>query len=308
MDFPVLSEGQRIERLQPPKGKVRMVLDTDTYNEIDDQFAVVQALLSPKKLNVEALYAAPFSNSRSAGPGDGMEKSYQEILRLLRRLGRPHKGFVFKGSKGYLAAADQPRPSAAARDLVRRARSAKKTPLYVVAIGAITNVASAVLMDPKIIKNIVVVWLGGHAHYWPRVHEFNLKQDVHASRLMFDCGVPLIHMPCMGVTTHLATTVPEIERYVRGRGAIGDYLADIFAEYGRDKYAWSKVLWDMVTIAYLLDPGWVPTTLVHSPILTDQLTWSHDSGRHLIRCATYVKRDPIFADFFRKLEAFAKKR
>ncbi|MBE0698068.1 MAG: nucleoside hydrolase, partial [Anaerolineaceae bacterium] len=39
-----------------------MVLDTDTYNEIDDQFAVVYALLSPEQLQVEALYAAPFTN------------------------------------------------------------------------------------------------------------------------------------------------------------------------------------------------------------------------------------------------------
>jgi purine nucleosidase len=101
-DFPEISESERIARLTPPEGKVRMVLDTDTYNEIDDQFAVVYALLSKEKLNVEALYAAPFSNSRSDGPGDGMEKSYEEILRLLDRLGIEPDGFVFKGSRVYL--------------------------------------------------------------------------------------------------------------------------------------------------------------------------------------------------------------
>ena len=67
--------------LKPPaKRPVRMVLDTDTYNEIDDQFAVVYALISPE-LDVQAVYAAPFHNNRSSGPGDGMEKSYEEILR-----------------------------------------------------------------------------------------------------------------------------------------------------------------------------------------------------------------------------------
>ncbi|MFC1725309.1 hypothetical protein ACFL4T_06755 [candidate division KSB1 bacterium] len=45
---------------EPPAGRVRMVLDTDTYNEIDDQFAVVYSLISPERLNVEAIYAAPF--------------------------------------------------------------------------------------------------------------------------------------------------------------------------------------------------------------------------------------------------------
>ena len=56
-----------------------MVLDTDTYNEIDDQFALVYALLSPERLNVEAIYAAPFHNKRSQGPEDGMHRSYDEI-------------------------------------------------------------------------------------------------------------------------------------------------------------------------------------------------------------------------------------
>jgi purine nucleosidase len=86
MDFPALSPAFRLDRLQPPSGKVRMVLDTDTYNEIDDQFALVHALLSPDSMDVEAIYAAPFHNSRSANAGDGMEKSHEEILRLLERL------------------------------------------------------------------------------------------------------------------------------------------------------------------------------------------------------------------------------
>jgi purine nucleosidase len=176
------------------------------------------------------------------------------------------------------------------------------TPLYVVAIGALTNVASAILIEPGIIERIVVVWLGGNALHWPHTDEFNLSQDLLASRLIFDCGVPLVHVPCRGVTTHLLTTVPEIERYVEGRGAIGDYLAQIFKAYVADHYAWSKVLWDIATIAYLIDDRWVPTEIVHSPILTDQLTWSFDNSRHLIRSANFVHRDQIFRDLFTKLE------
>ena len=45
--YPAISQCQRIEMLRPPSERpVRMVLDTDTYNEIDDQFAVVYALIS----------------------------------------------------------------------------------------------------------------------------------------------------------------------------------------------------------------------------------------------------------------------
>ena len=302
MNFPKLSDAKRLSRLQPPTGKVRMVLDTDTYNEVDDQFALVHTLLSPDRLSVEAIYAAPYFNDRSTGPADGMEKSYEEIHRLLEKLNWPQRDFVYRGSPAYLDASLQPVESAAARDLIERAlASPDNDPLYVVAIGAITNVASAVLLEPKIIEKIVVVWLGGHALHWPNTREFNLKQDVPAARLLFDCGVPFVLIPCMGVVSHLHTTIPELEAYVSGRGAIGDYLVEIVKGYHGDHRGWSKVIWDISTIAYLLDESWTPSHLVHSPVLTDQVTWSVDPRRHLIRYVYHLDRDAIFRDLFDKL-------
>ncbi len=307
MKLPQLADTFRVDRLQPRSGKIDMVLDTDTYNEIDDQFAVVYSLLSPERLRVQAIYAAPFFNKRSSGPADGMGRSYEEILRLLKRLDISPENFVFRGATSYLPAADSPVESSAAVDLIQKAMARKDEPLYVVAIGAITNVASAILMEPKIIEKIVVVWLGGHAFFRPHTAEFNLKQDIHASRLIFDCGVPLVHIPCHGVTTHLLTTLSEIEMFVRGRGSIGDYLADIYKDFHEDHFAVSKVIWDIATVAWLINPEWVPTDIVHSPIVTDQLTWSFDRSRHLIRSANMVHRDLIFRDLFSKLENFSAK-
>ncbi|MBN1878145.1 MAG: nucleoside hydrolase [Anaerolineae bacterium] len=310
MKFPTLSDTFRLARLEPPTGKVQMVLDTDTYNEVDDQFAVVYALLSAERLELQALYAAPFFNNRSTGPADGMEKSYQEILRLLERLDAMPEGgptwsdFVFRGSDRYLPDWAHPVESDAARDLIVKAmaRAEEDDPLYVVAIGAITNVASAILMEPEIIKRIVIVWLGGNALHWPHTKEFNLWQDPQAARVIFDCGVPVVQLPCMNVVSHLHTTVAEIERYVQGRGAIGDYLAETVKGYHQDHFAWSKVIWDIAAIAYLLNEAWTPTDLVHSPIVTDQGTWSFDNGRHFIRTVYHVHRDLIFRDLFTKLD------
>ncbi len=233
-----------------------------------------------------------------------MEKSYEEICRILEKLNRTSDHFVFPGAKHFLSDDATPCQSDAVRDLIDRAMVTKERPLYVIAIGAITNISSAILLEPNILERIVVVWLGGHALHWFHAKEFNLRQDVFASRLLFDCGVPLVHIPCKGVTTHLLTTVAEIERYMQGQGAIGDYLTNIFKAYSTDHYAWSKVLWDMAAVAYLINDLWVPTTLIHSPILTDQMTWSHDSSRHFIRYAHFVHRDSIFRDFFTKLASY----
>lgn len=300
MEFPKISNQFLLNRLEAPRGKISMVLDTDTYNEIDDQFALVYALTSGDRISVEAVYAAPFCNPRATTPGEGMEKSYEEILRVLTRMNRNADGFVFKGSRRYLESMDTPCESEAARDLVDRAMNAEG-PLYVAAIGAITNIASAILLEPRIIEKIVVVWLSGTSLYWPSAREFNLEQDVYASKILFNCGVPLIHIPCTNVTSHLITTTHEIKHYLQGKNEIADYLCDIFMDYSSKSGTMSKVLWDIAVIAWLVHPQWVPEYIVHSPVLTDNLTWSTDERRHFIKSAFAINRDAVFGDLFQKI-------
>ena len=149
MEWPKMDEKTRMERLEIRSGRVDMVLDTDTYNEVDDQFALCYSLLSPERVNLQAVYAAPFHNNRSTDPEDGMKKSYDEIVRLLGTVNVPSQDFVFKGSRSYLTDKNTPVDSPAARDLVSRAMARPDgDPLYVVAIGCITDVASALIMEP----------------------------------------------------------------------------------------------------------------------------------------------------------------
>lgn len=297
-----ISDFERVKRLTLPEGRLDMVLDTDTYNEVDDQFALAYALLSPERLNVQAIYAAPFHNSRSSGPADGMQRSYDEILRFLGKLSIPAEGLVFKGSQAYLPDASTPVDSPAARDLIARAMARPEGDLlYVVAIGAITNVASALLMEPRIASKIAIVWLGGHPTSYPTAREFNLYQDVPAARVIFDCGAPVTLVPCMGVASHLLTSVAELENCIGGKNELCDALIEIVRGYSKDHFAWAKEIWDISTIAYLIHPDWMPSKLVHSPLLTDDCRWAHDETRHLIRECYICHRNPIFKDLFTKL-------
>ena len=301
-NYPKIDEAVRIKKLAPPTGKIKMVLDTDTYNEVDDQFALAYALLSPEKIDLLAVYAAPFHNDRSANAGDGMEKSYEEILRLLKFMNKSADGFAFRGSNRYLESIDTPVKSPAVEDLIKKAMaSSPENPLYVVPIGCITNIASAILIEPKIIERIVVVWLGGNALYWPHQWEFNLQQDVVAAQVVFNSGVPFVTLPCQNGVSHLHTTIPELKYYLEGKNELSDYLYKIVLEYSGGQKAWSKVIWDVSAIAWLVNPAWVSTDLVHSPILTDQKTFSVDHSRHFMRMATSLNRDAIFRDLFEKL-------
>ncbi len=316
-DFPKLSEETRLVRLMPPEGKVRFVLDTDAFNEIDDQFAIVYALLSPEKLDVEAIYAAPFAptplapmpfhKDRSSGPADGMEKSYEEILRVLEKMNIAADDLAYRGSTSYLKDRDKPEKSEAVRDLIERALREEEDLLYVAGIGAMTNIASAILIEPRIIDRIVVI-CGGHPLHWRSACTYNLSQDIAASRLIFDCGVPLVHLTSFGVVSHMKTSVHEIEEYVQGRGAIGDYLCEIFRDFHSRYCPEALTLWiaDLADIAWLVNSKWIPSEITHSPILTDQMTWSHDWRRHLMRETKLLWRDPVFRDLYTKLDAFAR--
>lgn len=92
-----------LKRLRAPQGKVDVVLDTDTYNEVDDQFAVAYMVASEDKLNIKGIYLAPFRNEKAETPAIGMEKSYQEIGNILTLCKREDlKALVHRGSEQFL--------------------------------------------------------------------------------------------------------------------------------------------------------------------------------------------------------------
>ncbi len=359
MKFPPISDEQRRRLLEPPKGRVRVVIDTDTMNEIDDQFALAWALLSQDRLQIEGVYAAPYSlqyrvdamlrifEQREAGvelseddrkfnahygghiaaliaqgkhprelqvegPDIGMERSYDEILVVYEKLGLKPDGLVFRGSPRYLRSLDEPVVSPAAEHLVKLALdSSPENPLYVAAIGCPTNVASAMLMNPEIIRNIVVTWTAAFPTTANRPnYSFNTEQDMLASQLLFDSGVPLVYLPGFHVGAQLSVSLPEMETWVKGRGAIGDYLYWLYTHNPlherqgiTDHFGRTWIIWDLINFAWMLNDEWVPSDLVPAPVLGDDRRWYRDRpGRHFIREAYDISRDAIFRDFFTKLE------
>ncbi len=297
--FPPLSDSLMLERLSPPGRRVDVVLDTDTFNEVDDQFALAYCLLSPGHVNLQAVYAAPFLNDRSSSPADGMEKSYQEILNVLGLMGMKDSVPVFKGSETFLDVPEKPVRSPAALDLVDRAMKRKGSdPLYVLAIGCPVNIASALLIEPAIRENIVLVWLGGHPVHWRDAWEFNCQQDMLSSQIVYNSGVPFVQIPCKNVAEHLRTSVEELKEHLGGKGKLADYLYQIVKSYNKGMKVWSKVIWDISVVAWLIDPEWVPSEIIHAPILTDQHSYSEDNRRHLMRIATDINRDAVFGDLF----------
>lgn len=354
--FPSISDEQRKRALEPPGGPVRIVIDTDAANEIDDQYALAWALLSQDQLNIEGVYAVPYSfgvyrkrllrtydlikankdvpdmlkgfigwvkNLQSLGkkpedvhfctPSEGMEESYQEILTVYDKLGLSPDHSTLRGSPRYITSYDEPVKSEAAEHLIECALASDE-PLYVVAIGATTNIASALLLAPEIVSRIVVTWTAGYpSHTNIFNHSFNLVQDILGSQLLFDSGVPMVYLPGFYLGAQLRLSLPEVESYVKGRGGIGDYLHylythnPIYEQRGiQGHFGRSWVIWDLINFAWLMNPDWVPSRLVPTPTLGSDQYW-HLDGRnnYPMREAFEIDRDGIFRDFFTKLNRAA---
>lgn len=324
-----------------PEGPLRVVIDTDTANEIDDQFALAWALLSPDQLTVEAIHAAPFCHGhyfeavdraaerrggtrtrleslaeqigperrarmRAEHPADeGERRSREEIHRILDVMDLPAPPPVKAGSTRFMESPTDIVESEAAGHLIERAHRGEGT-LYVPTIGAPTNVAAALLMDPSIAERIVVIFLAGYPSASPHGDDsFNLVQDRHASNVLFESDVPLLYQPGYHVAEVLGFSLPDCERWVKGHGPLGDLLHDIYVnnpiDAAVDRVGRSWVIWDIIAIAWLLDPSWAPTFETDRARVTERHTWEPTAGR--MHEAYRVQRNEIFADLLAKLHA-----
>ena len=303
-----MTNEQYLKNLKVPTGQIDIVLDTDAYNEIDDQFAIAYMLKYKNKLNVKGIYAAPFYNSRSSGPEDGMLKSYDEVVRLLKLADENELcKRVLHGSRGYLRDEKTPVVSTAANDIVRLASSySPENPLYVVAIGAVTNIASALLLNPEIADNIVIVWLGGHARHWHDTKEFNMMQDIAAARVVMGSSAPFVQLPCFGVVSEFSVSAPELRHWLSGKNPLADYLCENTVREGercKASMAWTRVIWDVTAIAWLLNEE---NRFMYSQI-TDTLLpdYNFKYERHPLKkkmCyVTNINRDRLMTDLFLKL-------
>ncbi len=282
-----------LEDIKSPRKK-KVVLDTDTYNEIDDQYALSYCYLADI-IDLVAVHAAPFHNHRSESFEDGMIKSYNEIKRVLNLLDPAYTVPVLEGSRTTIEVSGDIVDSPAARNLIDIVKSSDEI-VYVLAIGAITNVTSAVLMDPSIKDNMCVIWLGGNQLDSNNLGEFNLVQDFTAGQMLLNCGVPLLLCPAWCVTSVLTANHALIEE-LKGHNSVCDYLFQIteecYVEAG-SRPDWIRTIWDIAAPAILDRPECAEIEVVPTPIFTDQRVYAFDSTRHKMLYLKSLNREIVY--------------
>ena len=284
--------------------KKKIILDTDMYNEIDDQFALTYLMKSLDTFDIEAITIAPFfKKSYSMTIAEGTDKSYEVTLNLLDMLNKSeYKDVVYKGAKNYFN--DSKESNDAVNKIIKIANKNEKT--TILAIGAITNVALAIDKAPEIINKIKVVWLGGNTFLTKDNSEFNFEQDIKAVQTVFESKVELVVIPARNVAANLATTIYELQHYLNKDTDLNKYLIEIFKNYNKknedDEIGSSKILWDLSAIAYEINVESFKTEMISCPIVLENGLYEQTTDRHKVIFVNDLDRDKIYQDFFKKLK------
>lgn len=293
----------------PEEKIIRVIVDTDAKNEADDQFAVTQALLSPRFENV-GFVAAHYGNKRHA---DSMERSYRELETIFDKMHFDKKGMIFHGAEHALPDKNTPVPSEGAELIIREAMKEDNRPLYVTFLGAITDLASAYLMEPRIKGRLTAIWIGG-GPYPDGGAEFNLGNDINAANIVFSSGIELWQIP-KNVYEMMPVSLAELEYRVSECGEIGAYLLEQLNEHAKEaaprKSAFRTgetwVLGDNPAIGLLLYEHRFEYDWVQAPSVTQDMNYVHNPFNHPIRVYRKIDSRLILEDLYAKLALFAQK-
>jgi len=290
---------------QNPESRIPVVLSTDVGNEIDDQWAIIYLLLQPRLDVLGVMSAHAPTITAPAG-----HTSYRILVDVVEnRLGmRTHPPLIEGGSLP-MENARTPRSSPAVNFLIETTRRfSKDNRLTVLMIGAGTDIASAILTDPRIVERMRIIQMGFNDEQGG--NEFNVANDVHAVQAILDSNVPLVVGSGKVCRASLSLSFDQAREMLAKRGAIGAWLWEEYqAWYFRyvkplrvNDFSKPWVIWDNITLAYVL--GMTTQHTLPRPRLRDDMTFEEVKTDQTITWITDVDEQRMWADFLSLVDEY----
>jgi len=294
----------------PDQKKIRMIVSTDCKNEADDQFALAHHLMTPKFI-VTGIVGGHFNlNPQEYGHGNTAQASVDEAEKILKLMELDDMYTVWKGSEYPLIDEFTPSRSEGANFIIEEAMREDSHPLYIACQGAITDLASAILIRPEICKRMTAIWIGG-GDYPKGGFEFNLLQDVAAANVVMKSEMPVWQVP-ISVYKQMSVTLAELQLQVKPYGDIGKYLFEQMVEFNNkraDDNHWPHgEIWglgDSPTIGVLLEElekNDMYEEISAPKINYKDLSYQFDQGYRKIRVYKQLNTRTTLSDFYAKLQ------
>jgi len=262
----------------PNFAQQKVWLDADTGNEMDDLYAIAY-LVKSTEINLIGISSAHFNNAdlnvfekwnaydaATLKPVEESQRLNEEILAAMDRMDIPHPLGADR-QIGRTWGQQDPRDSQAAQAIITAARSMKETEkLDILTLGAMTNMATALILAPDILPKIRLYslgsWYNPATKAWNK-SEFNIRCDLNA----FDYLLNLegLDFTIMTTTTSFALKFDRDETYAALDESIEieKILADRWRiQNPQDK---TRIMWDLALIEAYLHPEWSKIAEVQSP-------------------------------------------
>lgn len=305
-------------QLGPKKEKterIKILIDSDANNELDDQHALAYAFLNR---DIFEVVGVTVNNTRN---GSGIQAQYDEAERIIELFSLEGKVPLYMGAdKSFDEIAPTIKQASfdgqpAVDFIIQEALKMENEKLVLVPIGKLTNIALAFLKEPKIIDKVRVVWLGSN---YPDPGEYNLDNDITSVNPVIESGVEFEMVTVRYLkpsgTAAVSVTPDEMEANMKGKGPVsvnpitgrhggefirfGDYSAHLFAKaemYGNPP---SRALFDMVVLAILKKKEWGEKKEIPAPKLIGNVWEEQMNTSNKIVIWENFDRDAIVNDLF----------
>jgi hypothetical protein len=302
---------------KPEVKKMRVIFDTDTNNELDDQHALAYLLFNQSLFKIEAI------TINTTSSGGNIEKQYEEARRVLQLCDADTLP-VFKGADQSFQQIVSTLDSTvfdgkeAVDAIIFEARKPAVEKLVVIAVGKLSNIALAVAKDPSIAERIRLVWLGSN---YPEPGEHNQNNDTIAMNYLLNSnidfemvtvrygkpsGTAAVTITQEKVNKTMPGLGPRIKTPVTGRHGgefycFGDYSVNLFEHIHYDGEIPARALFDMAAVAIVKNPAWAQVNKHPAPVFINGAWVERPGNRHRIKIWENFNRTEIITDLFRSL-------
>ncbi len=296
------------------QNKIRVVFDTDTNNELDDQHALAYLLFNQSTFKIEGI------TINTTSSGGNIDKQYEEAKRVLQ-LCAADTFAVLKGAdlsfRDIISSIDSTSyDGKEAVDLmIEQAHQPSEDKLVILAVGKLTTVALAVAKDSSFAERVRLVWLGSN---YPEPGEHNQDNDTIAMNYLLNSNIDFemvtVRYGKPSGTGAVSITKEEINKVMPGVGphiktpvtgrhggefyCFGDYSVNLFEHIDYHGNPPARALFDMAAVAIVKNSSWAQAKEIPAPILIDNTWMDRPTHSRNITVWENFNRDAIIKDFF----------